>query len=247
LDFANLPTYTIESLLNMKYFIISLLCTSLSLSAFASESVELKTEQDKINYAVGLQIGGDFKQHNVPLNDKALLKGVIDAISGDKPQLSEDEMQQVLIDFKQKIDAHAHHSKPITTTPQAEVAEGRAFLAKNAKKPGVTVLSSGLQYKILNTGTGKTDSPKDGATVTIRYKGSKVNGRVFGSSLKVGKDTAETYPLSKLVPGVQEGLKKMRAGDRWELFIPAELSFPRGSGPLEFRPIIFEVELVDFK
>ncbi|MEY4591396.1 MAG: hypothetical protein RIR18_291, partial [Pseudomonadota bacterium] len=90
----------------MKCIITSLLYTSLSFSAIAGEAVELKSEQDKINYAVGHQIGGDFKQHNVPLNDKALVKGVMDAIAGLNPQINQDEMQQLLVDFKRKMDAH---------------------------------------------------------------------------------------------------------------------------------------------
>ena len=234
----------------MKLLVTTLLCTGLSASALAGESIELKTEQDKINYAVGHQIGGDFKQHNVNLNDPALIQGVKDALSGGKAQLSDEEMQKTLVDFKNKIEAHQHEQMhhAITSTAQGDLTKARAFMAENAKKPGVVVLPSGLQYKVLQTGKGKMEgSPKDDSKVTVTYQASLIDGRVFATSHKNGKSTSETYTLSDLVPGVQEGLKKMEEGDKWQLFVPSELGVPRGKGPMELRASIYEIELIEFK
>ena len=224
-----------------------LLCLGLSLYAQAGLSLELKTEQDRLNYAVGRQIGVDFRQHRVELQAPALVQGVRDALGSGEALMSEEEMEKVLVAFKNRIEAHQHAEmkRTITSTAQGDIARGRAFFAENAKKPGVTVLPSGLQYKVLHSGKSRRQaSPPADGKVIINYQARLIGGRPFATSYKQGKAVPQTYALTELAPGMQEGLKRMKQGDQWELFVPSELGVPRGKGPMEMRPIIFDVELV---
>jgi len=115
----------------------------------------------------------------------------------------------------------------------------QAFIDQNAKKPGVVVLPSGLQYRIIKEGNGRQPTLKD--RVTIHYRGTLVNGHEISSSYRHGK--AETYNLEKVFPGLREGLLRMKEGARWQLVIPYDLTFSR-EGFLEDRVLIYDVELI---
>ena len=136
----------------------------------------------------------------------------------------------------------------LTTMTQAETAaeRGAAFLKENAKKEGVKTTSSGLQYKILKEGEGK--SPKASDTVVVHYKGTLINGKEFDSSYKRGEPA--TFGLSQVIKGWTEGLLYLREGGKAQLFIPSELAYGKGGAGADIGPdetLIFEVELVKIK
>ena len=122
--------------------------------------------------------------------------------------------------------------------------EGEAFLAQNAERDGVVTLPSGLQYEVLAQGDGAT--PRRRSTVVAHYSGTLVDGTPFDSSLSRGEPLR--FRLDQVIPGWREALRRMRVGDKWRLFIPADLAYgDQGAGPL-IRPdsaLIFEVELLE--
>lgn len=125
-------------------------------------------------------------------------------------------------------------------------ADGEKFLAENAKKPGVTVLPSGLQYKILKDGTGA--SPTRKSSVTTHYRGTLINGKEFDSS--IARNEPATFGVTQVIAGWTEALQLMKVGSKWELYLPSQLAYgPRGAGA-DIGPneaLIFQVELLAIK
>jgi FKBP-type peptidyl-prolyl cis-trans isomerase FklB len=150
-------------------------------------------------------------------------------------------MKQVLNDFQKKM--MAKRAEEMNKQAQENKAKGDAFLASNKSKPGVVVLPSGLQYKIITAGKGAKPSKED--TVTVDYTGKLINGTVFDSSEKTGKPA--TFKVTQVIPGWTEALQLMPAGSTWELYIPANLAYGERSvggaiGPNE--TLIFNVHLI---
>jgi FKBP-type peptidyl-prolyl cis-trans isomerase FklB len=126
---------------------------------------------------------------------------------------------------------------------EKNLAEGKAFLAGNAKKQGVKTLPSGLQYKVLSAGKGKT--PKASDTVTVHYRGTLIDGSEFDSSVSRGQPA--TFKVDGVIPGWTEALQLMKESDKWQLFIPAALAYGERGAPPRIPPqstLIFEVELI---
>jgi FKBP-type peptidyl-prolyl cis-trans isomerase FklB len=195
-----------------------------------------KTEKQKVGYAIGLQVGSKLK--GIDIDFAALAEGVRDAASGAKPQMTDKEvleaMQSLQKQFMAAQDAVAKDNQKA----------GDAFLAENAKKEGVKVTASGLQYKVIKSGSGKT--PKIDDTVSVNYKGTLISGKEFDAS-----EEPVTFPLKGVIPGWTEVLQLMKEGDKWMVYIPAKLAYgenPRPGGPIgPNEALIFEVELVAVK
>ncbi|RKZ52605.1 MAG: hypothetical protein DRR08_28120 [Candidatus Parabeggiatoa sp. nov. 2] len=219
--------------------------TVLSLGIFAAqvssagEPQTLITQQDKLSYTFGQQFGQNIskylKQQGIKLNPDTLAKGIKHALTGSKkPLLSQQEMGQVLMAFQRE---------KFMQLAEKNRQEGEAFLAKNAKKEGVVSLSSGLQYKIITPGDGKT--PKATDKVTTHYRGTLIDGTEFDSSYKRKKPA--TFPVKGVIAGWTEALQLMKEGAKWKLFIPAKLAYGmRGAGN-KIGPnvtLIFKIELL---
>ena len=129
---------------------------------------------------------------------------------------------------------------------QSALQDGQRFLKENAGKPGVNKTSSGLQYKVLREGSGK--SPKATDIVVVNYRGTFINGKEFDSSYKSGKPIE--FPLNRVIPGWTEGVQLMKEGAKYEFFIPPDLAYgSRGAGGVigPDETLIFEVELLQVK
>jgi FKBP-type peptidyl-prolyl cis-trans isomerase FklB len=129
------------------------------------------------------------------------------------------------------------------TNMSSQAAAGEAFLAENAKKEGVKTTASGLQYKVLKSGTG--ESPKLTDTVKVHYQGTLIDGTIFDSSIQRGQPIS--FPVGGVIPGWVEALQMMKVGDKWQLFIPANLAYGENSPTPAIPPnsvLIFEVELL---
>jgi FKBP-type peptidyl-prolyl cis-trans isomerase FklB len=177
----------------------------------------------------------------VQLNPEALVKGVQDAVTGTKPLMDSQEMNQTLVDLKRKI--MTAQQEELKKMAEKNIMEGRAFLAENAKKEGVKTLPSGLQYKVIAEGSGRT--PKENDTVTVHYRGTLINGTEFDSSYS--RSQPATFRVDGVIPGWSEALQLMKAGSRWQIFIPTELAYgERGAGSVipPNSTLIFEVELL---
>jgi FKBP-type peptidyl-prolyl cis-trans isomerase FklB len=222
----------------MKYALTSVLIAGLLFGVcFAGETVELKDENARVNYSVGFQIGGDFKRQGVDVNPEALVKGIEDALSGAEPLLTQQEMRETLVNLKKRIIAAQRAQK--RQNSEKYRGEGREFLAENAKKEGVKTTPSGLQYKVIREGTGKTPGPHD--SVTVHYRGTLLDGREFDSSYR--KNEPATFRVDGVISGWTEALQLMKEGAKWQLFIPADLAYGE-RGPLADKTLIFEVELI---
>lgn len=212
--------------------------------AYAGEQAELKTDQDKISYSIGMDIGKSFKMQSLDLNEEFLTRGIHDALSGEKALLTDEEVREVLAGLQQELRAKEEARMKDLTEKNRKAGED--FLAANAKKEGVVTLSSGLQYRVITAGTGP--SPKDNDSVTTHYRGTLIDGTEFDSSYQ--RDEPATFPVSGVIPGWTEALQLMKVGSKWELFIPPDLAYgPRGAGGLigPNSTLVFEIELLGIK
>ena len=133
-----------------------------------------------------------------------------------------------------------------TTSATTESSDGAAYLAANAKKDGVTTTASGLQYKVLKSGTG--ESPKSSDRVKVDYTGTTIDGKVFDSSVQRGQPAV--FPVGAVIPGWVEALQLMKVGDKWQLVIPAKLAYGENSPTPAIAPnsvLVFDVELLDIE
>jgi FKBP-type peptidyl-prolyl cis-trans isomerase FklB len=173
-----------------------------------------------------------------------LAKGLKDAYGGGKTLLTEEQASQAIADFQKTLTAKKAETMRILS--EKNKADGKKFLAENVKKAGVKSLPSGLQYKEITPGKGK--SPKAADTVTVHYKGTLIDGTEFDSSYKRGEPA--TFPVSGVISGWTEALQLMKEGAKWHLFIPPDLAYgERGAGH-DIGPnatLVFEVELISVK
>lgn len=197
---------------------------------------------DKISYALGMSIAHNMSQSGVKnLVVEDFAAAVKACISGEEPALSYEEAGEVLNKFFTEMEAER-------AAEQAEIAEvmkkdGEEFLAENAKKEGIVVLPSGLQYKVIKEGEGK----KPGATdsVSCNYEGKFTNGQIFDSSYKRG--VPAEFGVNQVIPGWTEALQLMSEGSEWELYIPYNLAYGETGAPGAIPPysaLIFKVELI---
>ena len=179
------------------------LAVSLSLMGnlcLAEEKPNIEDEKAKFNYSVGYQIGDDFKRQGVEINPEVLLKGIQDALSGEKALMTPPERHTTLSNLKRKVAAKQKQEK--AKQAREYPGEGREFLVENAKKEGVKTMDSGLQYKVIREGSGRSPGPTD--TVTVHYRGTLINGNEFDSSYRRGKPA--TFRVDGVIPGWTEAL-----------------------------------------
>ena len=203
----------------------------------AGGGVALNSTMDKVSYAIGLQMGQNLKAGGVEVNLEMFVRGVKDGLSEAEPALRLEEIRQVMQDFQ----------KEMMAKQQAEavknLAESKAFLEENKNKPGVTALASGLQYRILQEGTGQRPTASD--RVKVHYRGTLINGREFDSSYR--RNQPAEFGVKGVIAGWTEALQLMKKGAKWQVFIPPNLAYGERGRP-NIPPnstLIFEVELLD--
>ncbi len=207
----------------------------------------LKTAKDKASYAIGMNIGkglkDNLKKSDVDVNPDILVRGLKDGLAGNK-QLLTDQESKATLDALQK-DVQKHQKEVHDATVAKNLKEGEAYLAANKDKPGVITLPSGLQYKIIQEGTGPKPTPSD--VVVCNYRGTLIDGTEFDSSTKRGQPA--TFPVGKVIPGWTEALQLMPVGSKWELVIPPSLGYgERDQGPIgPNSTLIFEIELLSIQ
>lgn len=207
-------------------------------SAVYAADAGLKNQKDKLSYTLGVQVGQDFKSRGVDMNTDAFVMAVKDMLDGKEPRLSRDEMQAAMDAFRVELNEKFKKKAVENKT------KGEAYLKENKSKKGVTELPSGLQYRVIKTGTGKKPELND--KVSVHYRGTLITGKEFDSSIARGQPA--TFPVSGVIKGWQDVLQLMPVGSKWEVVIPAALAYgERGAGG-DIGPnetLVFEIELLD--
>ena len=210
-----------------------------SRAAGQSLQVDQMTNLQKISYAMGYQVSGQMPPE-VDVN--AFSAGIRDAKAKKQPQLTDEQVGEAFMAYQQEQQAKLQPAAEEQTMSDTKNSADQAFLVENAKKPGVVTTASGLQYEVLEQGTGA--KPKATDEVKVHYEGKLINGTVFDSSLARGEPL--TFGLSQVIPGWTEGLQLMQEGGKYRFFIPANLAY--GSQNMGSIPpnstLIFEVTLI---
>jgi FKBP-type peptidyl-prolyl cis-trans isomerase FklB len=206
------------------------------------KDVKLETQKDKISYAIGMSVGKNLNRDSISISPDAFLRGVMDARLDSAARLMNDgEIQTTMMAFQDSL--RKKQEDQARVAGEENMTKGAAFLAENGKKPGVVTLPSGLQYKILTDGKGKT--PKAGSTVTTHYRGRLLDGTEFDSSYKRGQPAQ--FPVGGVIRGWTEALQLMKEGSKWELYVPPDLAYGASGAGGVIPPnatLIFEVELL---
>ena len=210
----------------------------------ASAAPVLSTKKDKVSYAIGADLGKKLKASSIDVDSAVLTRALKDVLTDGKPAMSDDEIRATLTDLSK--DLQQKQVAAAKETSEKNRKSGEDFLAANKGKDGVVVLPSGLQYKILQAGSGPKPTAAD--TVVCNYKGTLIDGKEFDSSFKRGQPA--TFPVGGVIKGWTEALQLMPVGSKWQLFIPPDLAYgDKQAGP-DITPgstLVFEVELVSIQ
>ncbi len=201
---------------------------------------EFKTLEEKVSYAIGIQLAKDMQKNGVNLSPALFLRGMEEVYAGKTPAMSDEDVEAAIGEFQTFMQKKMMEKAEKEKTANLEAAT--AFLEKNKAEAGVVTTASGLQYRVITAGEG--ESPKDGAKVKVHYKGTLLDGKEFDSSYKRG-EPAE-FGVNQVIPGWTEALKLMKPGAKYELFIPPTLGYGEsGNQSIPGNSLLkFEVELI---
>jgi FKBP-type peptidyl-prolyl cis-trans isomerase FklB len=199
------------------------------------ESASLITELDSVSYSLGVNIGENIKKQFENINLDNFEAGIKDVL--------EKELETKISDNQAQAIINSYFSKKQKKESESMIEEGANYLQENAKKEGVTTLPSGLQYEVINDGTGPIPTIED--NVTTHYHGTLIDGTVFDSSVDRGEPAS--FPVGGVIKGWTEALQLMSVGSKWKLYVPYDLAYgERGAGAQigPYSTLIFEVELI---
>jgi len=216
-------------------------CSQKAEAPAKAPALSLDNDKAKLGYAIGMDIGQSLKTLDADLNRAALIAAINDRLDDGKLKLSQEDAGTIKQTFfKKQAEKRAAEQKKAS---EKNIAEGKKFLAENAKKKGVTTTPSGLQYEVIKKGTG--DKPIATDKVTVHYKGTLIDGTEFDSSYKRGKPV--TFPLNGVIKGWTEGVQLMSVGSKYRFVLPSDLAYgERGAGAkiAANSVLVFEVELL---
>lgn len=226
----------------MKKLLIMTLGLALAPSAFAANN-NLSTSEQKASYTLGADLAKNFTEQGLKIDIQAFTLGLEDAIKNRPLKLTEEEMMSAINDVKKEMLEKQQADRKLIG--DANIKEGQAFLANNAKKAGVITLPSGVQYKVITKGKGASPSEED--TLIAHYSGTLIDGTEFDSSYKRG--TPLKFQMDNVIKGWGEVMKRMNPGSKWEVYIPADMAYgAKGAGQAigPHQTLIFTIELITF-
>ena len=228
----------------MKKMLLAAAILSASTLTHAADSVKsLETEEQKVSYSFGLIFGKRMTNDLPTLDLNVFVQGLKDGFTGDPALLTDAQIEATLKQFQSS--QQQEQLKAFEQVAEKNKATGDAFLANNKNKEGVVTLANGLQYKVINAGSGA--KPTKDSTVKVHYSGSLIDGTVFDSSIERGEPVS--FPVSGVIPGWTQALQLMPEGSKWNLYIPSDLAYGPGGnrniGPNE--TLLFEVELLEIQ
>lgn len=224
----------------LRTFLLGALLTLLALNAYAQDADPL-ADTSKLSYAVGYDLGVNLRRQGLDLDLEQVLQAIRDTFNDTEPQVAREEMVNILSALQQKM--RAEQLERFRQLSEKNQQEADTFLAENAQKSGVVNMPSGVQYRIIEEGNGARPSLTD--TVTLHYRGSKINNWEFDSSFARGKP--EVFKIESLsIKGWQEVLPLMKEGSTWKVYLPPEMAFgTRGNPPIgPNEAVIFDIQLV---
>lgn len=199
--------------------------------------IDLSTTELKASYGVGLQMGQQLRSVFNDVSLAAGIAGIKDGFNNQQPRIEPDAINAAFQIIQERMQAEQQANA-------AQFAqEGEQFLAENAKRAEITVTASGLQYEIIESGSG--DKPSASSTVRTHYRGTLINGEEFDSSYNRGEPTE--FPVNGVIAGWTEALQLMSVGAKWKLYIPYQLAYgEQGAGGAigPYQALIFEIELL---
>jgi len=225
----------------------------ISLSACQKEAAApvapvLDTDAAKQSYAMGITVGKylnsaveEHKKLGLPLASETMIRGVQDTLGG-KPALTDEEVQKIMTALDEQF--RAKQAEAAKVKAEEAIAKGKTYLEENAKKAGVTVTASGLQYEVITAADGP--KPKAEEKVRVKYKGTFIDGTEFDSTEKSNGGEPVEFMLNQVIKGWTEGVQLMGVGSKFKFTIPAALGYgDRDVGPIPANStLLFEVELI---
>ena len=205
---------------------------------------EFKNDTEKFSYALAMNMSAHLLKMPIDLDREIIIEAVTSLLRGNQPDMSQEDYQQTMQKFQATMEEKANAEAQKAASENSE--KGKAYLAENAKKEGVKVTASGLQYEVIKEGTGKKPAATD--TVSVHYEGTLINGQVFDSSIRRGQPVE--FPLNRVIPGWTEGVQLMSVGSKYRFVIPSNLAYGEHGAGGAIGPnetLIFEVELLDIK
>ncbi len=202
----------------------------------------METPEERLSYTIGMDIGQSLAEQGIDIDIDLLIEGLRASYAGDETALTQEEALAERDAFMQRRQQQLEQERGQEAVRNLE--EGRAFLAENRQNPDVEETASGLQYRVVEQGEGR--SPEATDRVTVHYRGTLINGVEFDSSY--AREEPATFALNQVIPGWTEGVQLMQEGATYEFFIPAELAYGEQGRPGPIGPnstLIFEVELIE--
>ncbi|WP_440223327.1 FKBP-type peptidyl-prolyl cis-trans isomerase [Dokdonella sp. MW10] len=214
------------------------------LTAGSALAQDTTSEKGKLSYSIGYQIGKDFTERQMDVDINTIVRAMQDAYAKRNPAVSEEVMRDTLTKFQQKMvgEAKAQFDK----VASANKTKSDAFMATNRAKKGITALPSGVQYRVIEEGNGKQVTAT--AEATVHYRGSLTDGLEFDSSFARGEPVK--FKVNEVIKGWQEVLPRMKVGDHWQVFIPADLAYGERGQPPRIGPneaLVFDLKIIDSK
>lgn len=202
-------------------------------------------DKPNLSYAIGFQIGADFVDKKLDIDINRVIAAMQDGYASRKPAVSEDTMHDLLgrMQYQMYTKAKGEFDK----IAGENKAKSQKFMADNKLKTGIKSLPSGVQYRVIEDGTGGAH-PTTNSEVTVHYRGSLMNGLEFDSSFARGEPVK--FKVGDVIKGWQEVLTQMRVGDHWQIFVPPDLAYGERGQPPRIGPneaLVFELKLVEIK
>jgi FKBP-type peptidyl-prolyl cis-trans isomerase len=209
----------------------------------ASADIKLDTIEQQVTYIVGYNMTQQARTNGLDFRKEVMAAAIQDVLDGKEPRIEPGEQQKIMMAFQEQ--QHSKREQEHKAKADSNLKEAESFLAENAKKDGVKVTESGLQYEVLTAAPEGAASPTEDDTVQVHYHGTLVDGTVFDSSIERGQPVS--FPVKGVISGWVEALQLMKVGDKFKLYIPPALGYGEGGTSGKIGPnaaLIFEVELL---
>ena len=211
----------------------------------AASAPVVKPDKIKLSYAIGYQIGSQFAGGQPEVDIPTLQRAIQDAYAKRHPTVSIQEMHLQIQRLDQQM--HANALAEFKRIAAVNARKSSDFMSRNRQQPGVVQLPSGIQYAVLNKGSGRI-SPAVTSTVTVNYRGMLIDGTEFDSTWAHGAPVS--FNVDKVIRGWQDVIPRMHVGDRWKVVIPPQLAYGETGALPRIGPneaLVFEIELLDIK